>query len=145
MEIWGWSRWLRCVKSLYSPSVRNCWPDGFWLGMRRVSLLDILVFLLVSALFSTCLIFCPSCESLAIGSASYSARVSQPKTDLSAILIYLFRRFSLAIKLSQRSLASLVSSLFNADESFQVFVKFTGWIRTVFCSLYVWIWKCPLF
>ena len=60
----------------------------------------------------------PSSESLAIGSVSYAATVYQPRTDLSAILINLFLRFSFAVKSSQRSLASLVFSFFNADESF---------------------------
>ena len=88
-----------------------------------VSLLDVLDFLLVSALFSACLIFFPSSESLVIGSASYSATISQPRTDLSVILISLFRRFSFALKSSQRSLALLVSSLFNADERFSTICK----------------------
>ena len=82
-----------------------------------------LVFRLVSALFSACLIFFQSSESLAIRSASYLATVSQPRTDLSAILISLFRRLSFAVKWSQRSLASLVSSLFNANERFSTIYK----------------------
>ena len=88
-----------------------------------VSLLDVLDFLLVSALFSACLIFFPSSESLVIGSASYSATISQPRTDLSVILISLFRRFSFAVKLPQRSLASLIPLLFNADERFSTICK----------------------
>ena len=111
------------MKPLCSPSIRSCWPDGFWLGARRVTLLDVLVFLLVSALFSACLVFFPSSESLTIGSVSYSATVSQQRTDLSAILISLFWRFSFAVKSPQRSLASLVSSFFNADERFSTICK----------------------
>ena len=94
-----------------------------------VSLLDVLDFLLVSALFSACLIFLPSSESLVIGSASYSATISQPRTDLSVILISLFRRFSFALKSSQRSLALLVSSLFNADERFSTICKIS-WLNS---------------
>ena len=86
-------------------------------------MLNFLVFCLVIALFSACLIFLSSSESLAIGSASYSATVSEPRTYLSAILISLFRRFSFAVKSSQRSSASLVSSLFNADERFSTICK----------------------
>ena len=70
------------------------------------------------------------------------ATVPQTRTDLSAILINLFRRFSFAVKPSPRSLASLVSSLFSADERFSTICKTFGWIQIVFCSLYVWIWKC---
>ena len=102
-------RWLGGVKLLCSPSIRNYWPDGFWLGTQKVNILDFLVFHLVSALFLACLIFFPLPESLAIGSTLYSATVSRPRTDLSAILISLFRRFSFALKSSQRWLASLVS------------------------------------
>ena len=102
-------RWLGGVKLLCSPSIQNYWPDGFWLGKRKVNILDFLVLHLVSALFLACLIFFPLPESLAIGSASFSATVSLPRTDLSAILISLFRRFSFALKLSQRWLALLVS------------------------------------
>ena len=72
---------------------------------------------------SAFLIFFPPSESLAIVSASYCATVSQPRTDLSAILISLFRRFSFAFKSPQRSLASLVSSLFNVDERFSTIWK----------------------
>ena len=49
--------------------------------------------------------------------------MSQPRTDLSAILISLFRRFNFPAKSSQRSLASLVSSLFNVDERFSTVCK----------------------
>ena len=132
------------MKTLCSTSIRNCWPEYFWLGTQRVSLLGFfLLFCLVSALVSASLIFFPSSESLAIGSASYSATVPQTRTDLSAILINLFRHFSFAVKPSPRSLASLVSSLFSADERFSTICKTFGWIQIVFCSLYVWIWKCP--
>ena len=71
-------RWLKSVKPLCWPSIRNCWPVGLWLGKQKVDLLDFLLFCLVSALFSAYLIFFPSSESLAIGSTSYSATMSQP-------------------------------------------------------------------
>ena len=65
----------------------------------------------------------PSSELQATGSVSYAATVYQPRTNLSAILINLFLRFSFAVKSSQRSLASLVFSFFNADESFWTICK----------------------
>ena len=126
------------MKPLFSPSIRNC-----WLKTRRVSLLDVLVFLLVSTLCSACLIFFPSSELRAIGSVSYSATVSQPRTDLSAILISFFRRFSFAVKSSQRFLASLASSLFNADERFSAICKIC-WLNSNYILFPLCLnWKVP--
>ena len=116
-------RWLGGLKPLCSSLIRNCWPDGFWLETWSASLLDYLLFCLVSTLFSVCLIFFPSSESPAIGSATYSATVSQPRIDLSALLINLFRHFSFAVKSSQRLLALLASSLFNAEDRFSTICK----------------------
>ena len=81
------------MKPLCSSSIRKCWRDRLWLGTRSVSLLDFLFFRFVSSLFSACLIFFPLSESIAIESASYSDTVSQPRSDLSSILINLFLLF----------------------------------------------------
>ena len=125
---------IRGVKLLCSPLMQNYWPDG---------LLDFSLFRLVSALFSACLIFFPSTESIAIESVSDSASVSHSTTGPSVILIKLFLRFSFAVKSSQRSLVSLVSSLFKADERFWTICKICSLYSN--CSLYVWILKCPQF
>ena len=139
-------RWLGSVKPLCLLSIRSYWPNGLWLGTQGVSLLDLLPFRLVSALFSACLIFFPSFESLAIRPDSYLATASQPRTDQSVILINLFRGFSFPGKSSQRSLALLASSFFKTDEIFWTILCLLNSNCTLsYFLLYVWIWKCPPF